>query len=394
MLLSANYYSVTAFSKYYFFCSLSSQPVIRMNATVSQDGETTSFTILSDEGDDRRFLRTRTDSGDGGGINYLDLSSEKAAYEQGVPASRITTETGSSNPNESGTSHILLVRECPCAPQIHLSTAKYYCPADLGYCAVPGVYQSIPSEPVCLTVHNDEIFVRSIWPIILIWFALILAFCVCTWAGRNACDYTIATIFPCWNKMLFDALCARQGDIETNNNSCLQTLVNHRRVHIQDRYSGIVGRARMTEDSESANGCEYVFRTRIYKVDHDIPEPKDTNSSKGREAKNTQEDTATDDNDALSEDHHMPSCAICFLTLEEGDRVGAIDCGHVFHVDCLKGWLTRRNVCPLCMQEGIAKPKGPQDRLQPRRIPRAVATADTALGSSAANAGEDGRTRI
>ncbi|CAB9519264.1 Probable E3 ubiquitin-protein ligase [Seminavis robusta] len=52
------------------------------------------------------------------------------------------------------------------------------------------------------------------------------------------------------------------------------------------------------------------------------------------------------------------TCTICYASLEDGDRVGALPCGHEFHVDpCLKHWLTRRNVCPLCLTENIATPR-------------------------------------
>ena len=43
-----------------------------------------------------------------------------------------------------------------------------------------------------------------------------------------------------------------------------------------------------------------------------------------------------------------PHCTICFCELEDGDRVGDLGCPHVFHVDCLKMWVTKRNSCPLC----------------------------------------------
>lgn len=57
-----------------------------------------------------------------------------------------------------------------------------------------------------------------------------------------------------------------------------------------------------------------------------------------------------DDESSLSEAH----CIICLLTLEEGDIIGDIPCGHLIHKDCLKDWLRRKNRCPLCQQTGIA----------------------------------------
>lgn len=43
-----------------------------------------------------------------------------------------------------------------------------------------------------------------------------------------------------------------------------------------------------------------------------------------------------------------PHCTICFSELEDGDKVGDLGCTHVFHADCLKMWVTKRNACPLC----------------------------------------------
>jgi len=43
-----------------------------------------------------------------------------------------------------------------------------------------------------------------------------------------------------------------------------------------------------------------------------------------------------------------PHCTICFSELEDGDKVGDLGCRHVFHTDCLKMWVAKRNSCPLC----------------------------------------------
>jgi len=53
-----------------------------------------------------------------------------------------------------------------------------------------------------------------------------------------------------------------------------------------------------------------------------------------------------DDDDLDSLD--LPTCAICFMPFEEGDRIADLPCKHEFHVDCLKIWVQRKNSCPLC----------------------------------------------
>ena len=63
-----------------------------------------------------------------------------------------------------------------------------------------------------------------------------------------------------------------------------------------------------------------------------------------------------------SEGHHDDEddddcCVICFAPFENGDRVGRLPCTHIFHVDCLKVWLQRKNSCPLCQTQRIATPR-------------------------------------
>ena len=48
-------------------------------------------------------------------------------------------------------------------------------------------------------------------------------------------------------------------------------------------------------------------------------------------------------------------CMICFNSIQVGSKVGALpNCQHVFHTQCLKDWLKRRNVCPLCLDTDVA----------------------------------------
>jgi len=66
-------------------------------------------------------------------------------------------------------------------------------------------------------------------------------------------------------------------------------------------------------------------------------------------------DSSSDDDDSEHEEDF--TCAICMMMVEDGDKVGALSCHHIFHVTCLKEWIKRRNVCPLCQEPDIASPR-------------------------------------
>lgn len=39
---------------------------------------------------------------------------------------------------------------------------------------------------------------------------------------------------------------------------------------------------------------------------------------------------------------------------EEGDDLGKIDCGHSYHVACIKQWLLQKNQCPICKASALS----------------------------------------
>ena len=42
------------------------------------------------------------------------------------------------------------------------------------------------------------------------------------------------------------------------------------------------------------------------------------------------------------------TCAICMCDLEEDEYIYNLACKHLFHIDCLEHWYTRKDTCPLC----------------------------------------------
>lgn len=49
-----------------------------------------------------------------------------------------------------------------------------------------------------------------------------------------------------------------------------------------------------------------------------------------------------------SDESNMPVCSICLLSFSSEQWVRELSCSHVFHRECLDGWLATDTTCPLC----------------------------------------------
>jgi Ring finger domain len=435
------------------------------------------------------------------------VASSKSSHS---PA-RLTQQVEAMDRNQShgpyGNDHDFLrtvqARSCHCWNNMMWGGA-YYCPTTLTHCAIPS---SPMGYPGCLDVHAEQRVVRSIWPVLIVWYASVL-FCLSfTMTGRHAMSCCIATVYPAWNRQTAERL------LRNDPNEANQMLLRHYRIsraqyerrlrrRLRRRASRDRQRARRrraaadnnnnenVEDSSSSESeleeelpfpnlwdlaiiprpinntladepqpVSLTLKTRIYRQknkqnddknitnqedeakvemesfmttndaheggtarlpldNHDeakaiVGTDKDSSFEEGRpqkyeplqtlgdntgkittEATETFDETnenkllvlESDDvtNEKANGDGSMETidpigdqssatspppynvsdwddnntCTICYAPLEDGDRVGALPCGHEFHVHpCLKHWLTRRNVCPLCLAENIATPR-------------------------------------
>ena len=41
-------------------------------------------------------------------------------------------------------------------------------------------------------------------------------------------------------------------------------------------------------------------------------------------------------------------CSICLGVYQEGQQLFVLNCGHVYHEDCILTWLDEDNICPIC----------------------------------------------
>lgn len=44
-------------------------------------------------------------------------------------------------------------------------------------------------------------------------------------------------------------------------------------------------------------------------------------------------------------------CVLCLNELDDYDDKITLDCGHVFHLECLDNWIDRTNSCPVCRSQ-------------------------------------------
>lgn len=50
---------------------------------------------------------------------------------------------------------------------------------------------------------------------------------------------------------------------------------------------------------------------------------------------------------------HIPAvmewkCSICQEEYGDDDEMGKLECGHNYHIECIKQWLVQKNSCPVC----------------------------------------------
>jgi len=306
---------------------------------------------------------------------------------------------------------IFVGQECQCA-----SISGFYCPTGTAYCSVvlPHVANTIGDfvssttsssssfVPIvtCTGPRQDD-FMRYVFPMeafLLLLFTILLFFSV---QGKYARGFLRKVICLC-DRDLFNRQLSLDFDrIVELSNQRLEIIQRMRMqstpayfaynpnnelaflhpdihpVYISYLTSQRLERQRQAQQQQRPSEItvsttrhgprEVVLRTRRYR------QPKNHWSRYGPDnAKSTlvkTNDNPLNENDEGSElstdddssTDGMPCCSICLVNYRQGDRITNLDCGHVYHVDCIKSWIVRKNHCPLCKVRFATRPQGESD---------------------------------
>jgi len=206
-------------------------------------------------------------------------------------------------------------------------------------CAVPWPWHA-DFAPKCYRLSPKVVFVRNMWPVVLLWMMTLLMCFLFTRCGREARRYIFGM---CCSNILLERETERRLRFELDVRDRLrQEMIEYQRQ--QDIANH--------DDSPDQGECTtpLVLKTRRFYLESNDTGILEANS--GDEARFEDEEKLDDDDQDQDQ-----TCMICIGALKNGDRVGDLPgCSHTFHVECLKLWIKRRNVCPLCQNTNIATP--------------------------------------
>ncbi|CAJ1945587.1 unnamed protein product [Cylindrotheca closterium] len=215
---------------------------------------------------------------------------------------------------EIGSNTTAIFRECQCPGPIKHD--PFVCPYHTNLCAIP---VDVNDSVLCFEDDASTVLVRNIWPLVCLWYIFLCLLCF-SYKGRHAITYCVQRCFPNTNGMLVDRILEHHNTI---------------RLHYMNFWNANHPNANASNEEECG---ELILKTKAYKAEEHVK----------------LEDNLQD----LEEDDPSICCTICFGPLQEGDRIASLECKHIFHVECIKGWVQRKNTCPLCATQ-IAKPRKP-----------------------------------
>lgn len=253
--------------------------------------------------------------------------------------------------NTTDIDSLYVVWECSCHAEWGYPTV--YCPLVIDTCLRPS-RRNLIGLPGCRNLVWGFNLRRYMVLLMLGWFSALVISLLTSSLGASLFGFFVSRFNRNWNERSVDRLMRRNPE-RARRMIEIFVVREYRAFEVaweRNRQQTNANANATTDQSQTATPANeerepisqqptsLVLHTRIY---HDAP-----NSCRTCEY--------GDDCDDMNE-MPPPRCTICYNTFMDGERVGALKCDHLFHVDCLRIWLQRRNVCPLCQRTEIAKPQ-------------------------------------
>jgi hypothetical protein len=232
-------------------------------------------------------------------------------------------------------------RWCECAERSRGDKESNYCIVSHkeNLCQVP----VDESEPVlCSRLSSVDIFAKNAFPISLLWFGAMAIYILFTDGGRHVGRYFLTKLCCCCDSRSF------------NENIVEEALIHEAADRMERRDT-------VNRSTARNQPVVYILKTQEFSPSKS-KSPKQIDSSVSERTAPITPDFSHCSREGccvLEEEEEEEVCTICIGEIVEGDKIGALPCNHRFHVTCLKEWLRRKNVCPLC-QGPIANVKEDQ----------------------------------
>ena len=331
---------------------------------LSEHDETTFVPAIQITSSRRRLQQQETDGtiGNDSNNNHTDTSNS-------------TGTVSANNTNATIIVERYPVRLCNCVD-------NHYCPANLEYCARPYTFRE-NQTPGCMSKSRRIGLygqLPTIFYVVWVWVAGLMVFLFFSQWGRSVFGYIFSAILPCYNELVAHLLLRRRP--ERARQLIRRNLLYRRRLLERRRWARVMdevasgqdgrdnrrregGNSETTGPNTTANSVSVeeglkrnptslALRTRVFRTDGRQQKQQQTEEDyQHQHVNDSNGNVKMDDSpeEFVDEDN---TCMICFMELLDGDRIGALPCNHTFHADCLKTWLRRRNVCPLCNSAKVA----------------------------------------
>lgn len=266
--------------------------------------------------------------------------------------------------------------KCDCNPH-------WYCLVDDGNTCRRDVNpNNLPWDEVQVSCYYKDTPMRSfheaVMPILFIWYGILFTFLFCTDYGRNICFFVIQRLKYAVAYLIPDWFTRTKSFLRTDNHLGHMTMEQVRvesrlrdemRQHLFEQavQSAAIGRHGMDDGDISLSDIvsgnvqiRLMLKTRRFtkEIIEDI-----SPHGESRIAEQSQQHVKSSD---ITKCHGQVvpdrTCSICLTDIDEGETVSNLACYHVFHIECLKDWLKRKNSCPLCLHKDLAYPKTKRKR--------------------------------